>query len=413
MSGRISDAMKKYDLIIVGGCASGLAAAINCKRLYPDKKVIVLEKLPRIGKKILATGNGKCNITNLDACSHSYRNKDFADFALNKYNPKKIIGFFESMGLLCYADVCGRVYPESNMAASVLDALRFEAEKFSVEIRCEFAVSDIRKENGKFIVNNEFESEKIIIATGGKASPPQGSDGSGYPIAKKLGHSLTSLHPALVPMTVSGETTKALKGIRVRDVELTLENGREIKKSRGEILFTENGLSGIAAMELAADAEVSVNDVKKNAFTHIDFMPAYSNNDLLEYLKNIRNIKGNLACEHLLSGALPKQVGIVICKVNKLYNAEKRIYEFSDSELKKLASSIKDFSLKVTGTKGFQNAQVTRGGVCVDEINPETMQSEICKGLYFAGEIIDVDGDCGGFNLQWAWASGMLAGELK
>lgn len=405
--------MKNYDLIIVGGCASGLAAAINCKRLYPEKRIVILEKLPRIGKKILATGNGKCNLTNLEALSHNYRNKAFAGFALNKYNPQRVIGFFESMGLLCYADSCGRVYPESNTAASVLDALRLEVEKLGTDVICDFAVTDIRKENGSFVVNGELQSEKLILATGGKSSPPQGSDGSGYPLAKRLGHSLTSLHPALVPLTVADEITKSLKGIRARDIELTLENGKVLKKSRGEILFTDNGLSGIAAMELAAQAEISLNDVKKNAFTHIDLLPDYSENELFAYLKKLRNVKGFASLDYLLNGVLPKQLGIAVCKVCSLYKNDKTILALSDKELKIIASKVKDFSLKVTGTKGFQNAQVTCGGIPAYEIDSETMQSKKCSGLYLAGEIIDVDGDCGGFNLQWAWASGMLAGELK
>lgn len=405
--------MKSYDLIIVGGCASGLAAAINCKRLYPEKRIVILEKLPRIGKKLLATGNGKCNLTNLEALSHNYRNKGFADFALNKYNPQKVIGFFESMGLLCYADSCGRVYPESNTAASVLDALRLEIEKTGTEVICDYFVSDIRKEKGKFVVNGEFQGEKLIIATGGKASPPQGSDGSGYPLAKKLGHSLTSLHPALVPLTVADEITRSLKGIRARDVELTLENGKILKKSRGEILFTENGLSGIAAMELAAEAEISLKFVKNETFTHIDFLPNYSENKLADYLKNIRDIKGNASLDYLLNGVLPKSLGMAVCKACNLYKSDRTISGLSDKELKIISLKIKDFLLKVTGTKGFQNAQVTCGGISTDEIDPRTMQSEKCRGLYLTGEIIDVDGDCGGFNLQWAWASGMLAGELK
>ncbi len=405
--------MKRFDLTVIGGCASGLAAAINCKRLYPQKRIAVIEKLPRIGKKILATGNGKCNLTNLDALSHDYRNKRFAQVAIQKYPPQKVIGFFESMGLLCYADNCGRVYPESNTATSVLDALRTEAEKLGIEIICDFAVADIKKQNGLFEINGEIKSEKIIIATGGKASPSQGSDGSGYTLAKKLGHTVTALYPALVPLTVADEITRSLKGIRARDVVLTLENGNVIKKSRGEILFADFGLSGIAAMELAADAEISLVNVKKNTFTHIDFAPSYDEKYLLNYLKNLKDIKGNCSMDFLLNGLLPKQIGIAICKVCKIHNGERKISTLTESELKLVVSKIKDFSLKVTGTKGFQNAQVTCGGVDVNEINPETMQSKKCSGLYFTGEIIDVDGACGGFNLQWAWASGMLAAELK
>ncbi len=405
--------MKRYDLTVIGGCASGLAAAISCKRKHPEKKIAVVEKLPKIGKKILATGNGKCNLTNLEALSHGYRNKDFTEPAMNKYPPQKVIGFFESMGLLCYSDSCGRVYPESNTASSVLDALRIEAERLDIDIICDFPVSEIKKQNGLFEINGEIRSEKVIIATGGKSSPSQGSDGSGYVLAKKSGHTVTALHPALVPLTVADEITKSLKGIRARDVMLTLENGKILKQSRGEILFADYGLSGIAAMELAADAEISINDVKKNTFTHIDFTPSYSEKYLFEYMKKLKNIKGECSLDYLLNGILPKQIGIAICKACKIYKGERKISTLNDAELKMLASKIKDFSIKVTGTKGFQNAQVTCGGVSVNEIDPETMQSKICEGLYFAGEIIDVDGACGGFNLQWAWASGMLAAELR
>lgn len=405
--------MKRFDLTVIGGCTSGLAAAISCKRKYPEKKVAVVEKLPRIGKKILATGNGKCNLTNLESLSHGYRNKDFTEPAMNKYPPQKVMGFFESMGLLCYSDSCGRVYPESNTAASVLDSLRIEAERLNIDIICDFPVSEIKKQNGLFEINGEIRSEKIIIATGGKSSPSQGSDGSGYALAKKLGHTVTSLHPALVPLTVADEITKSLKGIRARDVALTLENGKILKQSRGEILFADFGLSGIAAMELAADSEISINDVKKNTFTRIDFTPSYSEKYLFDYMKNLKNIKGECSLDYLLNGILPKQIGIAICKVCKVYKSERKISTLNDAELKSVASKIKGFSLKVTGTKGFQNSQVTCGGVSVSEIEPETMQSKVCEGLYFAGEIIDVDGACGGFNLQWAWASGMLAAELK
>ena len=405
--------MKNFDLAVIGGCASGLAAAINCKRMYPDKKVAVIEKLPKIGKKILATGNGKCNLTNIEALSHNYRNKSFTEPAMNKYPPQKVIGFFESMGLLCYSDSCGRVYPESNTASSVLDALRIEIERLKIDIICDFQVSEIKKHNGFFEINSEIRSKNIIIATGGKSSPSQGSDGSGYALAKKLGHSVTSLSPALVPLTVAEEITKSLKGIRARDVVLTLENGKALKESRGEILFADFGLSGIAAMELAADAEMNLAKEKNDIFVHIDFAPSYKENQLYDYLKKVKEIKADCSLDYLLNGMLPKQIGVAICKICGIYKSERKISTLNDAELKSVASKIKDFSLKVTGTKGFQNSQVTCGGIPAREIDPLTMQSKICEGLYFAGEIIDVDGACGGFNLQWAWASGMLAAELR
>ncbi len=405
--------MKNYDLVVVGGCSAGIVAAINAKRLSPQKKVAVIEKLPRIGKKLLATGNGKCNITNLYALEHDYVGKGFAQYAQNRYNPDEIVSFFEGLGLICYSDSCGRVYPESNTATSVVDALRFELERLGVDIVCDTPVTDIKKNGAEFIVNNEYRCSKLILAVGGKSSPSQGSDGSGYPLAKKFGHGVTDLVPALVPLCGSPEITKPMKGMRVREVALTLKGDKILAKTQGEVLFTEYGLSGIAAMELAASAQKYIDSVKCNPFTIIDFMPKMTYNEMIEYLQTICKIKGFCTMDNLLTGFLPKAVGIAVCKVANLYKGDKRIDELTLKEIKLIAEKIKNFPVEISGTKGFVNAQVTSGGIKTDEIYPETMQSKKCKGLYFAGEIIDVDGGCGGFNLQWAWASGMLAGELR
>lgn len=405
--------MRKFDLVVVGGCSAGLAAAINAKRINSSLSVAVIEKLPRTGKKLLATGNGKCNITNIYALDHSYVNRKFASFALNEYTPQKVIGFFESLGLLTYSDSCGRVYPESNMAASVVDALRFELERLKIDVLCDVPVTDIKKSDGGFIVNGDIFCKKLVLAAGGKSSAPQGSDGSGFELAKKLGHTVTETVPALVPLNSKPEITKPLKGMRARNVTLTLKGDKILAGTQGEILFTDYGLSGIAAMELAAPAQKYINSVKQNPFTIIDFLPDMSYDKLLDYLKKLSEIKGFSKIENLLTGILPKTVGIAICKACNLYKAERLVSELSEKDLRRIAEKIKNFSLEITGTRGFLNAQVTSGGVKTDEINEKTMESKICKNLYFAGEIVDVDGGCGGFNLQWAWSSGMLAGELK
>lgn len=405
--------MKNYDMIVVGGCSSGIAAAINAKRLYPEMKIAVIEKNPRIGKKLLATGNGKCNITNEKALEHDYVGKGFASRAMSRYSPEKVVEFFEGLGLICYSDSCGRVYPESNTAASVVDSLRFELERLRIDVVCDTPVTEIKKNGGGFTVNNEFTCKKIILAVGGKSSPSQGSDGSGYELAKKFGHEIIKPVPALVPLCGSAEITRSMKGMRVREVTLTLKGEKILKKTQGEILFTDYGLSGIAAMELAAPAQKYIDHVKHNPFTYIDFMPKMTYNEIVDYLQNLSNIKGFCNMDNLLTGFLPKAVGIAICKAASLYKAEKKISELSTKEIKLIAEKIKSFPLEISGTKGFANAQVTSGGIKTDEINPETMQSKKCRGLYFAGEITDVDGGCGGFNLQWAWSSGMLAGELR
>ncbi len=404
--------MRTYDLIIVGGCSAGIVAAINAKRRNHGLKIAIIEKLPRIGKKLLATGNGKCNLTNETAATHDYVGKEFADYAFEKYSPEKIKDFFASLGLLTYTDSCGRVYPESNTASSVVDALRFELERLKIDIYCDTAVTDVKRKTD-FIINGEFICKKLIIAAGGKSSPSQGSDGSGYLLAKSLGHSITKLYPALVPLCALPEITKPMKGVRVRNVTLTLKGDKKIAQTSGEILFTDYGLSGIAAMELAASAQKCIADVKCNPFTVIDFMPDMSYDMLVDYLFNLNKIKGFTNIDNLLTGFLPKAVGIAICKACKLYKADKLISELGEKDVRKIAEKIKSFPLEVTGTKGFKDAQVTSGGIKTNEIDNKTMQSKICRNLYFAGEIIDVDGGCGGFNLQWAWASGMLAGELN
>ncbi len=404
--------MKSYDVIVIGGCSAGIVAAINAKRRNPDIKIAILEKLPRIGKKLLATGNGKCNLTNETAAMHDYVGKEFISYAFEKYSPQKIKEFFVSLGLLCYTDSCGRVYPESNTASSVVDALRFELERLKIDIYCDTAVTDI-KHKKDFVINGEYVCKKLIIAAGGKSSPSQGSDGSGYALAKSLGHSITKLFPALVPLCASPEITKPMKGVRVRNVTLTLKGDKKIAQTSGEILFTDYGLSGIAAMELASDAQKYIDSVKRNPFTNVDFMPDMSYDELVDYLLNLNKIKGFTNIDNLLTGFLPKAVGIAICKACKLYKSDKLISELDVKDIRKIAEKTKNFPLEVTGAKDFKDSQVTSGGIKTSEIDCKTMKSRICRNLYFAGEIIDVDGGCGGFNLQWAWSSGMLAGELN
>lgn len=403
--------MKKYDLGIVGGSASGLIAAINAKYLHPDISVVIFEKNQRLGKKILATGNGRCNLTNIHALDHEYTNSNFAQHSLKKYSSNEVIEFFSKLGLLTYADEKGRVYPRSNTASSVLDALRFEIEKLNVDVILDYPVSRVTHTD-KFIINDEFICDKLIIATGGKSSPSQGSDGSGYKIAKSLGHSITPLYPSLVPLNSRPEFVRSLKGIRAISTYLKITDGITESKSEGEILFTDNGVSGIAAMELASTAEKILHNGNKPVL-EIDFLPEVSFDELKIYLNSVIEHKQGQSMDNLLAGILPKQIGIQILKNCNIYYGGAVISDFSENMISEIAKSIKDFTLEITGTKGFANSQVTCGGVNCKEINKETMQSLLIDNLYFCGEIIDVDGRCGGFNLQWAFASGLTAGELK
>lgn len=404
--------MQEFDLGIVGGSASGLSAAINAKRLYPELNIVIFEQLPRLGKKILATGNGRCNMTNLNAASHKYRNDEFAKAAIGKYPPEKVIEFFGTMGLITFSDDEGRVYPRSNMAASVLDSLRFEIEKLGITVLTETKAESIKESDGGLMVNNKYLCKKLIIACGGKASSSQGSDGSCYPILKSLGHSITMLVPALVPLNSRPEAVKAVKGLRASKVNLTLEGKRHEYYSSGEILFTETGVSGIAAMELASSAERELRE-GHDPILHIDFIPEMSSDELKGYIEGVIESKSGQLLDNLLTGLMPKLIGVMIMKFVGIYYAGGAIEQMSDNMITLLVDEIKDFKLDVLGTKGFTNAQVTSGGVNINEIDPDTMKSKIISNLYICGEVADVDGGCGGFNLQWAFASGLLAGELN
>ncbi len=402
--------MEKYDLTVIGAGASGLTAALSAKRNHPGIKIALFEQLPKAGKKILATGNGRCNLTNLNAAPPDYNNSSFASGALTQYPPEKVIGFFESIGLMTYADDEGRVYPRSNNASSVLDALRYSVDNSDIHLFTDCKINSIRKESNGFILNESFFANKCIIASGGKSSPVQGSDGSGYLLARSLGHSVTPLFPSLTPLNVSQNEIKTLKGIRAVNVRLRLLCETGEFESCGEILFTQTGISGIAAMELAAAANKSIfNGVNPRLI--IDFLPEISENTLTEITERLLSAD-NRPADSLLTGLLPKAVGISVLKKSGFYSIESIKSDLKTASAA-ISKTIKNCTFEISGTKGFNDSQVTSGGINTDEINPETLQSRLMNNLYFSGEIIDIDSRCGGYNLQWAFASGLLAGELN
>lgn len=393
--------MKTTDILIIGAGASGLAAAIEAARTAPDKSVTVLEHLPKAGKKILATGNGRCNLGNLNAASHRYTNSKFAQPVIEKYGVDSLIGFFESMGLYTRADSEGRLYPMSNSAASVLDALRFECEKLGVKIICEEKAAQIKKADNGFIVNGNIQAKKVIIATGGKAAPSQGSDGSGYPLLKSLGHTLTPLAPSLVQIKTDTAPIKSLKGVRAK-AKLTLSTGGS---SEGEILFTDYGVSGIAAMDLSRFVKQD-----KKAEISLDLLPDFTQDDAKEIIIRISRHNPAMPAESMLGGIIHKAIGTAAIKAS-LGFMPKTAGEIKPKQAAVIAATLKDFRLSVTGTKSYNDAQVTRGGADVNEFDNSTMMSKKVSNLFACGEVLDVDGACGGFNLAWAFASGRLAGK--
>lgn len=392
-----------YDIVIIGAGASGMAAAISAKKEKPNAEILLVEALPRAGKKILATGNGRCNLTNLTADAKRYNNR-FVTSALEQYPPEKTVSFFSSIGLECVTDSESRVYPMSNTASSVLDCLRFEIERLGIEILTETKINSVRFVNGIFILNSSIRCKRLIISTGGKASPSQGSDGSGYELLKALGHRITPLYAGLVQLTVK-ENLRVLKGIRVKAATvLKTKSGKILDSSSGEILFADYGLSGIAVMDISR----RVKD--NNCICEINIVPELREKDISAFIERCKKRNPAQLLEDALAGMVPKKLGYYLIKITGL-RADVILSELNPEQINALSANFKRLAFTVTGTKGFDNAQITVGGAVTDEFDMNTLESKVTKGLYCTGEILDVDAPCGGFNLQWAWASGLTAGK--
>ena len=380
-----------YDVIIVGGGAAGLMAA--SKLCSKNKKVLVLEGAQRVGKKLLSTGAGRCNLSNKNIspacfCGDTYFLREF----LEKYSYERIRDEFLKLGLLIREDNEGRAYPYSMQATTVLDILRKESEK--AETVCECEVIDIKKSKDIFKIFSKdgkaFEGKNVIIACGGKASNQLASKTGGYMLAEKMGHKIKSLIASLVPVLVNPNEVKALKGIRARAKVTLLDNGKTIAEDLGEVQFADGALSGICVFNISRFA-------KKGMKIRLDLMPEYSKEEIEKMIKE------DVASEIFL-GMLNKRVYAQAFKAKGFSLSEK-------ISPKDAAFCVKNFEFNVLGTQGFDKAQVTAGGVSISEIDPKTMQSKKADGLYFAGEILDIDGLCGGFNLHFAWSSAFAACE--
>lgn len=396
-----------FDIIVLGAGASGTVAAITAKRENPSLKIAIIEAMPVIGKKILATGNGRCNLSNANALNHDYYNKDFAVKILEKFDIKKTVEFFNSLGLYTVTDSEGRIYPMSNTSASVVDVLRFECERLGVTIITDERINSIKKNGDFFILGGRHRAKKVILACGGKASPSQGSDGSGFEILKSLGHTIKNPLPALVQLTSDNKIVRSFKGMRVKGTMSIFAENEEIGKAQGEILFTEYGLSGIASMDAQRILCSHLN--QKKCSVVIDLVPNFTKDEIKQKVDRIIQVNPALKSENLLSGFLPKKIGKGLIKCAYVKD-NTPINEISEDNLNKICELCKNFRVYLSGNKGFENAQVTRGGADVNEFDKNTLQSLKISGLYCTGELLDVDGGCGGFNLQWAWSSGMAAG---
>lgn len=393
-------------IAVIGGGASGIVASIAAAR--SGAEVTIYERLDRIGKKILSTGNGRCNYTNINADVQNYHGKNpgFVSDAIGEFWISETKEFFEELGMLTKTEKNGKAYPYSLQASAVLDVLRYEIEKIGVRVVSGFEVESIRKKDGGFLIKSyKTESafaDKVIISTGGKASPFLGSNGSGYKLCENFGHKTTKLYPSLVQIKTETAIVKSLKGIKL-DAYVSVKSGKKETHSLGEVLFTDYGLSGPAVFNVSGFCAQN-----PDSLITLDLLPEIDRKELFELLKKRRTAARNL--ETYFIGMVNKKVGMAVMKYANVLPYARTADTISDEEVKRLCDALKGFSLKACGTMSWNNAQVTAGGIITDDINPKTMESKLCKGLYITGELLDIDGDCGGYNLQWAWSSGYIAG---
>ena len=399
------------NIVIIGGGASGMAAAIQAAK-DPENHIILLERQNRVGKKLMATGNGRCNLTNTGATTANYHgtHPEFVRPVMDRFPPEKVLEFFSELGLMTIEEYGGRVYPTSGHAASVLDVLRLGLEQENICLRTDMAVDLIRTTSDGFEItcgSEKYHADKVIVACGGCAGSKIGGVMDGYHLLKSLGHSRTALHPALTQIRTAPDYPKAMKGIKV-EAGLSILRGKEtLARAAGDVLFSDSGVSGTAAFEISRIAASEGEGLTLS----IDFFPELKENDLYLHLKKRCAALQEKEAQYLLTGAVQSRVGQNLMKYAKV-NGNTPCQGLRDRELRNLSKAAKNFTLPVTGVSGFESAQVTHGGMKTDEFDPKTLESRIVPGLYACGEVLDVDGDCGGYNLQWAWASGLTAGLL-
>ncbi len=399
-------------VLIIGGGASGMMAALSAAGTR-ENTVILLERQARLGKKLMATGNGRCNLTNRALEPSRYHGADagFALPALRRFGTERALAFFAGLGLLTVTEENGKVYPLSDQANSVVDVLRFALDARGVQTVCSCDVVEVKKKARGYqalaATGERYFGDKLIVCCGGWAGKKLGGSRAGYHLLSQFGHSCTPLYPCLTQLCTDPTWVRALKGVRADAALTLLQNSVPAAQSAGELQFTDFGVSGPEAFAVSRAASV----FSGRQALQLDFLRAWPEEAVLTLLKRRQAGFPALAAEELLSGMLQARLGKTIVRRCGI-DGRKPLAELAQEELLRCARMIKCFCLDVTGVMGFDSAQVTAGGVPTAEFDAQTLESRLSPGVYAAGEVLDIDGDCGGFNLQWAWASGYVAGQL-
>ena len=392
---------------VIGAGASGMAAALAAAE-NPNASVVLMERQARVGRKLQATGNGRCNLSNIHAKDRGYHGEhpEFVLRAISAFDPTQTLRWFESLGLYTVTEESGKVYPYSDQANSVVDVLRLGLCKPNIALKLGFEAEKIQKTENGFMVTGAEETvtcDKLIIACGGLAGSKLGGSMSGYKLLAKLGHKSTRLRPSLVQIKTDWPAVASLKGVRANCHIQILRDGNLFAESTGELQLTEQGISGPVVFEISRDVCYGAGEWTAK----LDFLPDWGETHLMQELNRRRAT--DLPMEELLTGVLHNRLGRVLTKAAGV-KGKTLVKELSDRETEALCEAVKSLEIGLTEPLGMDSAQVTAGGVLTEQFDENTMQSRLVPGLYACGEVLDIDGDCGGYNLQWAWSSGRCAG---
>ena len=402
-------------IAIIGGGAAGIMAAITAKRLNKNLQIDLFDANKSIGKKILASGNGRCNITNTNITSKNYigENPDFTTFALKEFDFKAFEKFCKSIGLLLDVKESGKVYPLSNEAKSVINLLELSLKDLGVNVFSEHFVKDIEKLDDKFAIKTDEleykDYDKVLISNGLGAAPQLNASESGLDFASKFGHSFNPTYPSLVGLQTDAIYNSKLQGVK-KECNISLfVNGNLEQEIFGDVLFTSYGVSGFAILDVSQLAALNLSSYQDVKIA-INFFPKINKNDLADQIQSLFKTAPNQKAVDILTGMVSNKIAPVLLDICKI-SLNTKASEINAKQIKAIAYQLNQWKLKVIDTQGFGHAEASGGGVRTVEIDNKTYESKLCKGLYFAGEVLDIVGNRGGFNLHFAWASGYLVGK--
>jgi hypothetical protein len=392
--------MKKFSVAIVGGGAAGMVAAIGAKR--KGSSVVICEKMPQLGKKILISGSGRCNLCNDDLSAAHYNEaaRPLVTSIFSRFGKSDIVDFFNGLGLELYSKD-GRVFPMTNQASSVVKVLEMELRRAAIPVELDFEAATIADAAEGFVITSRkgatVQCGTLIMTGGGKTYPALGSDGKAHELARRFGHSIIGPVPSAVPLTARDPLCHLLQGQKIFAGAKAIIGGTIAGSSSGELLFTKYGLSGTAILDISEEVSIAIHRHHSNdVVVSVDMVPFMSEKELTDEL--VRRLDLQFAGEDFLTGILPNKFSAALASL-----LERR-------EVPHAVNILKDRRFKISGTRGWNEAEFTCGGVAVNEVDEHTLESKLKKGLYFAGEVLDVQGERGGYNLAWAWASGFVAG---